>query len=297
MRAAIALLALLAATPQAAPMDYAAFRRVPQPPAPRTIAYGRGPLQYAELWRPVGRGPFPIVFMLHGGCWQSAVAKADIMHAAAADLVRRGIAVWNVEYRGVDVAGGGYPGTFRDVAAAADLLAARGPALGLDTRRIVAFGHSAGGHLALWAAARRRIPPGGALRSPRPAIIAGVVGVGALPDLAAARTQAAEACGADTIDRLVGPAGRTHPHPYADTSPADLLPIRVPATLISGALDPIAPPHFAAAYAAKARARGDAVSLVTMPGAGHFELILPGSTAWEREVEAIRALLVQPRPR
>jgi acetyl esterase/lipase len=297
MKAAIALLAMFATTPSAAPIDYAAFRRVAQPPAPRTIAYGRGPLRYAELWRPAGRGPFPVVFMLHGGCWQSGVAKVDIMHAAAADLARRGIAVWNVEYRGVDVAGGGYPGTFRDVAAAADLLAARGPELGLDTRRIVAFGHSAGGHLALWAAARRRIPPSGALRSARPAIIAGVVGVGALPDLAVARTQAAEACGADTIDRLVGPTGPTHPNPFADTSPVDLLPIGVPTTLISGALDPIAPQRFAAAYAAKARARGDAVSLVIVPGAGHFELILPGSIAWECEVEAIRALLGQPRPR
>ena len=292
MRAVAALLALLAA----GPMDYAAFRHVPQPPAPRTIAYGTDPLQHAELWRPAGKGPFPVVLMFHGGCWQTAVAKADIMHAAAADLMRRGIAVWNVEYRGVDVAGGGYPGTFRDVAAAADLLATRGPALGLDMRHVVAFGHSAGGHLALWLAARPRIATG-MLHAPRPLPIAGVVSVGGLPDLAAARTEAAGACGADTVDRLIGPPTPSHRRPYADTSPAELLPVRVPATLVSGTLDPIAPPRFASAYAAKARAVGDAVSLVTVPDSGHFELILPGSPAWEREIEAIRLLLAQPRPR
>jgi acetyl esterase/lipase len=292
VKAALALLAMLAASP----MDYAAFRRVPQPPAPRTIAYGPDPLQHVELWRPAGRGPFPVVLMLHGGCWQTGVAKAGIMHAAAADLVRHGVAVWNVEYRGVDVAGGGYPGTFRDVAAATDLLGARGASLGLDTRRIVAFGHSAGGHLALWAAARGRIA-GGVLRVARPAPIAGVVSVGGLPDLATARTEAADACGADTVDQLVGPADAAHPYPFADTSPVDLLPTGVPATLVSGALDPIAPPHVADAYAAKARAKGDAVTLVTVPGAGHFELILPGSPAWSRELAAIRALLAQPRPR
>ena len=188
-------------------MSYAEFRaKVVQPPAPRTISYGADPLQHVELWRPAGQGPFRTVLMLHGGCWQTGVAKADIMHALAADLVRRGIAVWNVEYRGIDVPGGGYRGTFADVAAAADLLARDGPRLGLETRRVVAVGHSAGGHLALWLAARPRIARGSALWRAHPLPIAGVVVQGGLPDLAQAKAEAGDACGTDTVDRLVGPS-------------------------------------------------------------------------------------------
>lgn len=290
------ILALALAAATAKPMSYAEFKAVPQPPASRTISYGADPLQHVELWRPPGKGPFPVVLMLHGGCWQTDVAKADIMHAAAADLMKRGIAVWNVEYRGVDVPGGGYPGTFRDAAAAADLLGREGARLGLRTDRIVAIGHSAGGHLALWLAHRPAIARSSALFAARPVPIAAVVSAGGLPDLAQARTEAAEACGADTIDKLVGPPTPAHPKVYADTSPVALAASPVPATLVSGALDPIAPPRYAASYAAKARAKGETATAETVPGQGHFELILPGSPAWAAQVRAIEAYL-QPRPR
>ncbi len=191
----------------ATPMRYADFQKLVQPPAPGPIlAYGADPLQHVELWRPAGKGPFPVVLMLHGGCWQTGVAKADIMHMLAADLVKRGIAVWNVEYRGVDVPGGGYPGTFQDVAAAADLLGREGPKLGLDTRRVVAVGHSAGGHLALWLAGRPKIARTSVLWSAHPLPIAGVLSQGGLPDLPLAKSDAAEACGADTVDRAGRPA-------------------------------------------------------------------------------------------
>jgi acetyl esterase/lipase len=179
--AALALLTMgaqmVGASAMAAPMTYAEFRaRVVQPPAPGPIlSYGPDPLQHVELWKPAGKRPFPVVLMIHGGCWQTAVAKADIMHALAADLTKRGIAVWNIEYRGVDVPGGGYPGTFQDVAAAADMLGRDGPELGLDTKHVVAVGHSAGGHLALWLAARPKIAKISVLWSEHPLPIAGVL--------------------------------------------------------------------------------------------------------------------------
>src|SRR5580693_2503304 len=92
----------------------------PLPVATQKIAYGSDPLQFAELWLPDGPGPHPLVVMAHGGCWDSRVAKASIMNYLAEDLRRRGVAVWNLEYRGVDRPGGGYPGTFLDVADGAD---------------------------------------------------------------------------------------------------------------------------------------------------------------------------------
>lgn len=122
------------------------------------IAYGTDTLQHVDLWRPAGKGPFPVVLMIHGGCWRTDVATADIMDPAARDFRDRGVAVWNVEYRGVDRPGGGYPGTFLDIATAADLLRSTSLRFGLKTDKIVAIGHSDGGHLALWLAARPHVP-------------------------------------------------------------------------------------------------------------------------------------------
>jgi acetyl esterase/lipase len=290
---AVAWALMMGSAAVASPMSYAEFQRLPQPPAPRTIAYGADPLQHVELWKPAGKGRFPVVLMLHGGCWQTAVAKADIMHRLAADLVGRGIAVWNVEYRGVDIPGGGYPGTFQDAAAAADMLGRDGPKLGLDTRRVVAIGHSAGGHLALWLAGRPRIARTSALWSAHPLAIAGVLSQGGLPDLPLTKSDAAEACGADTVDRLVGPPTPAHPDPYADTSVDRQLPIGVAQILVNGAADPIAPPRFAAAWVAKAKAAGDRVTSIVVPDQGHFELITPGTPAWAEELKSIEAMLAR----
>ncbi len=272
-------------------MSYGDFRKLPQPSAPLTVAYGPDPLQHVELWKPKGNGPFPVVLLIHGGCWQSEVAKADIMHRMAQALAMRGVAVWNIEYRGVDVTGGGYPGTFEDVAAAADRLRERAAEFDLDGRRVVAVGHSAGGHLALWLAARHRIARSSAIRARTPLRLVGVVAQGGLPDLREVRTAAAEACGADTVDRLVGPPTPAHPDPYSDTSPVSLAPLGVPQIMFSGEADVIAPPRFAESYAAKARAAGDAVSVVTMPGQGHFELITPGTPAGDAVIAGALRLL------
>ncbi len=284
--------ALLMSAPlaSAAPpvMGYGDFLRLPQPPAPRTLSYGPDPLQHVELWLPAEKGPFPVVLLIHGGCWQTAVAKADIMHRFAERLAAKGVAVWNVEYRGVDVPGGGYPGTFADVAAAADLLRAKGPALGLDPAHVVAAGHSAGGHLALWLAARPRLPRTSVLWSAEPLRIAGVVSQGGIPDLKAARVEAAGACGTDTVDRLVGRARRD---PFADTSPVALAPLGVPQVLLAGGVDPIAPPAFATSYARKLKAKGEAVAVQVIPAQSHFELITPGTPAGDAGVTAMLRML------
>ncbi len=272
-------------------MSYADFKTLLQPQAPLRIAYGRDPLQYAELWKPEGNGPFPVILLIHGGCWQTEVAKADIMHRMADALARRGIAVWNIEYRGVDVPGGGYPGTFQDVAAAADLLRDRSAQLGLDIGSVVAVGHSAGGHFALWLAGRHRIGRDSALWAEHPLRIMGVVSQGGLPDLQEARTEAAGACGADTVDRLVGRPTTAHPAPYADTSPVSLAPLGITQVMMSGAEDVIAPPHFAESYAAKVRATGDKASTITVPDQGHFELITPGTPAGDAVIEEALRLL------
>ena len=214
------------------------------------------------------------------------------MNYAAEDLRQRGIAVWNIEYRGIDRLGGGYSGTFQDVAAGADKLATVATDFHLRVGHVVAFGHSAGGHLALWLAARGRLPAGSALKTARPLPIAAVVSSGGLPDLEAVR--AGGFCGEGTVDRLVGAPSATHPHVFADTSPAELGVGKDRATLISGDQDQIAPPSLADAYAAKMKHKGAAIEAVTVPGAGHVELISPGTAAWSVTVRTIQRLLSAP---
>ncbi|MFN3433178.1 MAG: alpha/beta hydrolase family protein [Sphingomonas sp.] len=247
----------------------------PRPQADATIAYGDASLQRVDLWRPAGDGPHPVAVMVHGGCWQSAIADRRLMDWVAADLRAHGIAVWNVDYRGVDRDGGGYPGTFRDVAAAADALRDHGA--GLDLSRIVAVGHSAGGHLALWLAARHRLPPSSPLHAADPLRIDHVVSLGGLPDLEAVAASPDNGCGTDVIARLVDPA---RPEPFADTSIPPLLPLGVPQDCINGREDRIVPYRFATDYVAQAAAAGDAVHLHTVAETGHVELIAPETPAW-----------------
>ncbi|MEL6758158.1 MAG: hypothetical protein AAFP81_17135, partial [Pseudomonadota bacterium] len=86
-------------------------------PTPSTsIQIGEGETDIVDLWIPETPGPHPVVLMVHGGCWQKSVADRTLMNYAAEDLRQRGLAVWNIEYRGVDEDGGGYPGTYLDVA-------------------------------------------------------------------------------------------------------------------------------------------------------------------------------------
>jgi acetyl esterase/lipase len=260
----------------------------PLPAATQRIAYGPGPDQFGELWMPPGKGPFPVVVMVHGGCWRSDVAKLTIMNYAAEDLRRRGIAVWNLEYRGVDQPGGGYPGAFQDVAAGADLLETIGPPHHLSLGRVVVVGHSAGGHLAPWLAARGRIPASSPLHASHSLPIAGVVSLGGLPDLE--DVHAKGICGAVNVEALVGfgAAGRDV---WADTSPAELGAGPERQVFINGDEDGIAPPALDAAYVAKMDARGARLRLIAVPDEGHVEEIAPGSAAWSRAVEAIHDLL------
>ena len=252
-----------------------------------TIAYGADPLQRIDLWRPAGDGPHPVVLMVHGGCWQTGIADRRLMDWVAADLRGHGVAVWNIDYRGVDRDGGGYPGTFRDAAAAADRLRAEADAHGLDLARMVAVGHSAGGHLALWLAARHRLPADSPLRDPDPLPVRQVVVLGGLPDLEAVAASPDNGCGTDVIARLVG----DRPAPFADTSIPPLLPIGAWQTLVAGREDRIVPYRMAIDYVARATAAGDTAQLHTVPDTGHVELIAPATPAWTQARTLILAAL------
>ncbi len=265
----------LSARAQPKLMDWPDLMARPLPKASARLAYGSDPLQVAEVWRPDGRGPFPTVLMIHGGCWRSSLSNLHIMDYAAEDLRRRGIGVWNIEYRGVDRPGGGYPGTFLDVNAAADAFVTHAKSYGLRTDKIVVLGHSAGGHLALWLAGRTKLPRTSPLFDPKRLDILWTVSLGGVPDLATA----AEACGEKTVARLL--SGSTAADPLADTSPARLLPLPVARMLIHGQLDDTSPPTQGKDYVAKARSAHDIRAWAyAIPSDGHVEEIAPESRTW-----------------
>jgi acetyl esterase/lipase len=282
------LTTLLAGAAMAAPMQWKDLTSRPQPKPSATIAYGTDPLQHADLWLPKGVGPFPVVLMVHGGCWQTDVAKADLMNWIADDLMKRGIAVWNIEYRGIDRPGGGYPGTFLDAAAASDALRGAAAKHKLDLKKIVAVGHSAGGHVVLWLAARKSIPASSPLHATAPIAIAHAVSLGGLPDLEAASASPGDTCGPDAVPGLVGTPGVGRPDIYADTSPARLPDPGIPVTLVNATLDRIAPPAFAEAYAARMKG---APKRIVIADEGHAELIAPETKAWAATVKVIEAAL------
>ncbi len=264
--------------------------RAPVSPTHR-ITWGEGATDIADLWLPDGAGPHPVVLMVHGGCWQKEIADRTLMNWAAENLRTRGLAVWNIEYRGVDEDGGGYPGTFEDVARAADALRGQASAYNLDLNRVAAFGHSAGGHLALWLAARARLSERSQLRMDDPLKLVGVVNSGGLADLAASRSVTQRSCLDDIFELLVGQSSPTRANVLSDTSPAELLPLRIQQVSVNGQDDRIAPPALGASWARKARAAGDDARAEIVMDTGHVELISPGTKAWEIEVAALLEML------
>ena len=205
-----------------------------------------------------------MVVLLHGGYWRSKYGKG-LMRAVAADLARRGFAAWNVEYRRVGRHRGGWPMTFDDVAAAIDLLAElRDPRL--DVAAVDVVGHSAGGQLAVWAAARQdgRVP------------IRRVVVQAAVLDMAWAGDAAAE---------LLGGRPDQVPDRYAATDPMRLIPLGKPTLVVHGAADETVPLRKSREWAEAARAVGDSVEFVEPEPGGHRIHIDPRSQAWRVVVD------------
>jgi acetyl esterase/lipase len=248
---------------------------------PERHPYGPARSQFGELFVPEGAGPWPVAVVLHGGFWRAQYGR-KLMHPVCADLVRHGWAAWNVEYRRLGrLSGGGYPRTLDDVAAAVDHLSTlpahaggRSP-FAFDLGRVVAIGHSAGGHLAAWLATRRdaRVPVTGVVAQ------AGVVDLRLASELGLSRR---------VVHRLLGGTPDAVPERYAAASPAARLPLGVPALLTHGGRDDIVPPVMSERFAAAARAAGDSVDLVLGPDGDHFCHLDPASDLWRAVTAWIR---------
>lgn len=260
---------------------------MPSRPADHREAYGTGPEQFGELRLPTGAGPHPVVVLIHGGCWR---AEYDIAHITplATALAADGWAVWAIEYRRVGSPGGGWPGTFQDVGAAIDHLRTLSKAHPLDLSRLVAVGHSAGGHLALWSAARDLLPTESPIASTNPLLPRGVVAIAGITDLTTYASPTG--CGSAVVPLLGGDA-TTMGERYAQASPVTTVP-RGPLQLIVGTADTIVPRSQAEALVRVAGARA---TVRDVEGAGHFDLIAPDREAWAVLRESLRAVASSPQ--
>ncbi|MEV7501674.1 alpha/beta hydrolase [Streptomyces sp. NPDC093018] len=285
-----------AAAARAAAEEESAFSHDPVDPD-ATAAYGAHPDQVIDFYAPRTSGdtPAPLVVVLHGGAWR---ARYDRRHVTpfADFLARRGFAVANVEYRrggdtepvGDTPPAGRWPDTFEDVAAALDALPdlARTALPGADVRRTVLTGHSAGGHLALWAAARHVLPADSPWRLPEAASLRGVVALAPIADFTVAEHLAV--CEHASLQLLGGTEHFEQRLPYAD--PSLLLPTGIATTLVQGRADLVVPEAVSESYADAAANAGEPVGLTLLADVGHFPLIDPAADACVTVAEEIAQL-------
>lgn len=260
-------------------------------PPPTVVGYGAHPAQFFELHRPRGAGPHRVVVLIHGGFWRLPWDRT-LMRPLARDLVGRGYAAVNVEYRRLGEEGGGWPGTCEDVAAALRALGELGRAdATLDLTAVTLVGHSAGGHLALWAAQHTELD------------VRLVVSQAGVSDLrAAVRDRLDEENGKPpaTLEFMGGPpepadtgvSGGDVSDAYRLASPIELLPLgrEVRQLVLHGDADDRVPRQQSLDYAQTAQLAGDDVRLAGFTGMGHFELIDPAHESWQLTLAEIAAL-------
>ena len=214
--------------------------------------YGDHPSQVCELH---GAAADRVAVLIHGGFWRSRYGR-ELEGGIARDLVARGWAAWNIEYRRLGD-GGGWPTTFSDVRTAIE-------ALPVEAERVVAIGHSAGGQLAVWAASEGLV--GEAVSQ------AGALDLDELSRLGTSNA---------VVNALLGGTPDEVPHRYAEASPRRRLPIGAPLLLVHGERDDDVPVHVSREFADAAREAGDDCELVVIGDEGHYEHLEPGSRCWE----------------
>lgn len=259
----------------------------PPSPALKKIAYGVNPFQFGEIRLPKGSGPFPVVMNIHGGFWRSQYSLDHAGHLCAA-LAEAGIATWNIEYRRLGNPGGGWMGTFEDVGRAADYVPTLADAYPLDLDRVIVMGHSAGGHLALWTAARPRFNGNHPLHSSNAFHFKGVVALAPVADLAMAWQLRLSN---NVVGQLLGGSPMSHSDRYALANPIQWVPLGIPQIVVHGARDEIVPIAIADHYVEVARSHGDRCILERLPTAGHFEVIDPFAPEWGVVLKAVHGVL------
>ena len=238
-----------------------------------------------------------MVILVHGGCYVNRLPSRDPRDTAldplrplAAALTGAGAATWNLEYRRAGDPGGGWPGSFLDLAAGVDCLRTIARKNHLDLNKVVVVGHSSGGQLVHWIAARPKLPRSSPLYVKNPLHVKAAVNVDGPPDIAAAQPMERQLCPVPGITQFMGGTPAEYPARYRESSATTLLPIGVPQTIVAGGLL-LGAYSLVSSYEASATAKGDSITVLKLQGAGHFDMLAPEGQYGKPLVEAILACL------
>lgn len=254
------------------------------PFGPIRLAYGSDPLQFGDLRLPKGSGPFPIVVVLHGGCWINFYGL-DLMQDMSDALTAQGLATWNVEYRRLGDPGSDYPNTLLDAAMAVDHVRKLAQEYPLNLAKVTTVGHSAGGQLAVWVAARPKLDAKNPLHGTNPLPIHAVVSLAGVLDLEESLNLGV--CSGTAAKLMQGTPAEV-PTRYAESSPRALLPIGVRLRLVHGNADTLVPLVMSQHYLEAAMKAGETnIALDVVDGADHFDIITPSSSKWSGVSKAI----------
>lgn len=269
------------------------------------IAYGADPLQYGELSLPEGDGPFPVVTFLHAGCWRSSDGMINAYRAMAKVMTENGIAAWNLQYRGATSEGGGWPGTWLDIANGFDALQSIAADYPLDLQQAVVVGHSSGGHFGAWLAARSKLPPDSEIYvepqlNPTALVMADAY---INPLIIDSIGETGEIyCGEPLLETLVGGPVESHIDNFLQISPLEWLPWGIPQEyVVSSYRYPVSLPRVLAQgktswrtvpdYPALAVLAGDEINVRVISNEEHGDFVREGARGYHATISAILRLL------
>lgn len=280
---------LLTATPSLADPETDALMALPAAKPAVTEAYGSDPLQFGKLRLPKGKGPFPVAVVIHGGCRIKGFADLNYLDPLSSALADKGIATWNIEYRQLGDTGAGWPGTFLDWANGTDHLRSLAKRYPLDLGHVMAIGHSAGGHAALWLAGRAALPPSSAIRGSDPLKVVAAVDIDGSGDMTRFGYQSRK-CNMDTsVVPFFGGTPREVPVNYKHGNPIEMLPLGANVGLIStGSFLP----EEAERYRLIAASKGDAVEVLNLARSGHFDMLDPATPMGQLAVAFARQVFL-----
>ncbi len=269
------------------------------------ISYGLDPLQYGELYLPAGDGPFPVVTFLHGGCWRSSEGMINSYRAMSKAMTEHGIAAWNLQYRGATSPGGGWPGTWQDIANGFDALKKVAESYPVDLQQAVVVGHSSGGHFGAWLAMRSQLPPNSEIYvEPQVNLMALVMTDAYInPLMIDSIGETGEMyCGEPLLEKLVGGSVEDNIDNFLQISPLEWLPwgipqeyvvstyrypVSLPRVLAQGKTSMRTPPD----YPALAVIAGDEINVRLISNESHGGFTREGSRGYDAAISAVLRLL------
>ena len=269
------------------------------------ISYGQDPMQYGELSLPKGDGPFPVVTFLHAGCWRSSEAMINSYRAMAEAMLEHGIAAWNMQYRGATSSGGGWPGTWLDIANGFDALEEITQSYPIDLQKAIVVGHSSGGHYGAWLAMRSQLPPNSEIYvKPKVNPMALVMADAYInPLLIDSIGDTGEIyCGEPLLEKLVGGPVEDNINNFLQISPLEWLPWGIPQDfIVSTYRYPLSLPRVLAQgktsmrkvpdYPALAVLAGDEINVRLISNEGHGNFVREGERGYYATISAVLRLL------